>query len=100
MTVPATETVTHFQFAESEIAVGDRIFANVNVGGLHGSGSTTNGPEKQPERIDVTLNCGSDGGSASSSASSSSSSSSSASSSRYKQNLHTRQVLENESVLI
>jgi hypothetical protein len=45
VTIPAAETVTHFQFAEDEVAVGDGIFANVDVGGLHGSGSTTNGPE-------------------------------------------------------
>jgi hypothetical protein len=61
VTIPAAETVTHFQFAEGEVAVGDGIFANIEVGGLHGSGSTTNGPEKQPERIDVNLNCGSGG---------------------------------------
>ena len=81
MTIPATETFTHFQFAEGEVAVGDGIFANVDVGGLHGSGNTPNGPEKQPERIDVTLNCGNSVGSASSSASNSGSDSSSSSSS-------------------
>jgi hypothetical protein len=57
----SANTVTHFQFAQGEVAVGDGIFANVNVGVLHGSGSTTNGPEKQPERLDVNLNCGSGG---------------------------------------
>lgn len=59
--IPAAETVTHFQFAEGEVAVGDGIFANIDVGGLRGSGSTTNRPEKQPERLDVNLNCGSGG---------------------------------------
>ena len=37
VTIPATETFTHFQFAEGEVAVGDGIFANVDVGGLHGA---------------------------------------------------------------
>jgi hypothetical protein len=82
VTIPVAETFTHFQFGSGEVAVGDSIFANVDINGRHvGDGSVTNGPEKQPERLDVTLNCGSSGGSASSSASSSGSSSSSSSSS-------------------
>jgi hypothetical protein len=62
VTIPATDTVIHFQFDSGEVAVGDGIFANVDVSGLHGSGSTTNGPEQQPERIDVNVNCGRGGG--------------------------------------
>jgi hypothetical protein len=62
VTIPATDTVTHFQFGSGEVAVGDGIFANVDAGGIHGSGSTNNGPEKQPERIDLNLNCGSGNG--------------------------------------
>jgi hypothetical protein len=80
--IPAADAVTHFQFGQGEVAVGDGIFANVDINGRHvDDGSTTNGPEKQPERLDVYLNCGSVGGSASSSASGSGSDSSSSSSS-------------------
>jgi len=71
VTIPAVEAVTHFQFAQGEIAVGDGIFANVDVSGLHGSGSTTDGPEKAPERVYVFLsgNFGNNYGGSSSSAS-------------------------------
>ncbi len=80
--LPTANSVVNFQFGEDEVPVGDSVFANVaQHGEIIGHGSTVNGPEKAPERIDVNLNCGNRGDSASSGASSSSSSRSSSSSS-------------------
>jgi hypothetical protein len=46
----APDTVSHFQFGNGEVAVGDSVFANVNINGHHvGEGSTVNRPQKAPE---------------------------------------------------
>jgi hypothetical protein len=46
----APDTVSQFQYGKGEVAVGDSVFANVNINGQHvGEGTTVNGPHKTPD---------------------------------------------------
>lgn len=50
-----------FEYAPSQVDIGDKIAACVSVGGLDGCASTYNREEKIPERIDIYLNSDSEG---------------------------------------